>query len=763
MNPDTGAFEPAAGRTQFCRVRDDFGNWFGNDNSSPLWHYPLDERYVRRNPHVTYPGPKVAVAADKDPGRLYPISPLLERFNNPESANRVTSACGPTIYRDNDGRWSNDEPADALNAFFCEPVHNMVRRLVLTPRGATFEGHRSPKDEREFLASTDNWFRPVQTRTGPDGALYVVDMYRFVIEHPRWITKERMATLDTRAGAEMGRIYRIVPPGREARPIEDLSKLTTAELAGRLGSPNGIVRDLVHRELVHRQDVGVLETLEGIAGATKPAAARVQAAGALEGLGLASAALVRSHLSDADPRVRRNAVRLAEGWLAKDPAVAEAVLERAGDDDAAVRYQVALSLGEWDDPRVPAALAEIARASAGDVWTRAAVLTAAARRPVELLDAIAKDGEAARPLRTALAATVAATGDAEAVGRVLVATLPGKPDSIGDWHFAVATSVLEALDRRHRSVTELAPDAAARLELLLKRARVVARGTDGAKPAARIAALRLLGRDPAAGEMDVRIASEVLAPVEPPAVQAAAVAALARSQRPTAAAALVAALPRVSPVLRTQILDAVTARPKSVGALFAAIEGGKLTPAELPAATREKLLHHADAAIQERARHALATARPAARVAALEAFRPALGLKGDVAKGRALFEKSCAACHRLADVGVAVGPDLSALTDKSAGYLLTAIVDPNAAVEGRFAAYQLETTEGDTLVGLLADENAAGVTLLQASGVRQTLARAEIKSLAASKVSLMPEGLEQGMTPQDLADLIAFVQKPTNR
>jgi putative heme-binding domain-containing protein len=225
----------------------------------------------------------------------------------------------------------------------------------------------------------------------------------------------------------------------------------------------------------------------------------------------------------------------------------------------------------------------------------------------------------------------------------------------------------------------------------------------------------------------------------------------------------VAALPRVSPVLRTQILEAVTARPKSVGALFAGIEGGKVSPAEVPAAIREKLLRHADATIKERAQRAFAASRPPARVAALEAFRPALGLKGDLSKGRVLFEKACAACHRLGDVGVAVGPDLAALTDKSAGYLLTAIVDPNAAVEGRFAAYQLETTEGDTLVGLLADENAAGITLLQAGGVRQTMARAEIKSLAASKLSLMPEGLEQGLAPQELADLIAFVQKPTNR
>jgi putative heme-binding domain-containing protein len=181
---------------------------------------------------------------------------------------------------------------------------------------------------------------------------------------------------------------------------------------------------------------------------------------------------------------------------------------------------------------------------------------------------------------------------------------------------------------------------------------------------------------------------------------------------------------------------------------------------ELPAATREKLLNATDPAIRGRAEKALAGARPAARVAVVRQYHPALSLKGDVVHGRALFEKTCSACHRLGDMGSAVGPDLTALTDRSAGYLLTAILDPNAAVEGRFAAYQLETADGETYVGLLAEENAAGLTILQAGGVRQTVPRAQVKSLTASKVSLMPEGLEQGMSAQDLADVMAFVQKP---
>src|SRR4029077_18314503 len=117
------------------------------------------------------------------------------------------------------------------NAFIGEVAHNLVRRYRLDPSGATFGAHR-PDDEKdnEFLASADNWTRPVQIRTGPDGALYVVDMYRAVIEHTRWIPADRLAKLDPRAGDTMGRIYRIFPRGAKLRPVADLTKLDATAL-----------------------------------------------------------------------------------------------------------------------------------------------------------------------------------------------------------------------------------------------------------------------------------------------------------------------------------------------------------------------------------------------------------------------------------------------------------------------------------------------------------------------------------------------------
>ena len=184
--PDTGHFEPVSGQTQFGRERNDAGDWFGSNNSRPIWHYALDDRYLRRNPHLAVRDTKFEIAAVPGAAPVFPMSQTLARFNDFDRSNRFTSACSTTIYRD---RVLGD--AFNGNAFVCEPVHNLVSRLVLTPDGATFKARRADDEQdSEFLASSDNWFRPVMVRTGPDGALWIADMYRAVIEHPRWIPPE---------------------------------------------------------------------------------------------------------------------------------------------------------------------------------------------------------------------------------------------------------------------------------------------------------------------------------------------------------------------------------------------------------------------------------------------------------------------------------------------------------------------------------------------------------------------------------------------
>ena len=156
IQPETGAMEAVSGSSQYGRTCDVFGNWFGNDNSDPLWHYVIEDRYLRRNPFVAAPSPKVYQTDPPTAPPVYPTSRTLDRFNDLFALDRFTSACSPYVWREQSG----DEH---LTVLVCEPVHNLVSRVILEPQGVTFAGHRREDEQQsEFFSSTDNWSRPVR-------------------------------------------------------------------------------------------------------------------------------------------------------------------------------------------------------------------------------------------------------------------------------------------------------------------------------------------------------------------------------------------------------------------------------------------------------------------------------------------------------------------------------------------------------------------------------------------------------------------------
>ena len=260
-DPSTARLELVAGSSQFGRNRNDAGTWFGNNNSNPIWQYALEERYLRRNPHAGGLSAIRQVAAVHGAAPVFPVSATLARFNDFHMANRFTSACGTIIYRDR-----RLGEGFAGNAFIAEPVHNLVSRLVIrrSEDGLGFVGERAADEhDREFLASSDNWFRPTMLRTGPDGAVWVADMYRSVIEHPEWIPAEYQRKMDLAAGSDRGRIYRVVPdegcceaaqPAMGAFFQQPWDAIPLTDLVARLQSPNGWWLDLAQRILLHRRE-----------------------------------------------------------------------------------------------------------------------------------------------------------------------------------------------------------------------------------------------------------------------------------------------------------------------------------------------------------------------------------------------------------------------------------------------------------------------------------------------------------------------------
>jgi putative membrane-bound dehydrogenase-like protein len=763
MNPDTGVFEPAAGITQQGRARDDWGNWFGCDNSNPLWDYPLPDHYIRRNPFVTAPTPRFYSATGQEPNRVYPISHMLERFNEPNAANHITSGCGVAIYRDN----LLGEQFYG-NAFTCEPVGNLVYRLQLSEdeNGALVTGSRAADEQdADFLASRDNWSRPVQVRTGPDGALYVVDMYRFVIEHPRWIGKERLAQLDVRAGADKGRIYRIVPADKKLRPVPSLKKLSTAKLVAALDTPNGTLRDLVHIELIQRGDLSAVQLLSELARKSKLPAVRIQALCVLDGMkGLLPGLLVTA-LADSDVHVRRQAIRLSESRLASTPELQDAVLKLS--NDPGVSYQLALSLGEWSDVRAGQALGKIAQAKMGDDWVRAAVLSSAVPHTVEILKRVltaSPDAPGRNEIVKQLIATAVGKGDPETFAQILGAVVPKDGGTIEEWQFAMLKNLLDALHRKKQSLASLIArvpgdpsDVQARIDAMFDAARKLAVDSSDDE-SLRATATSLLGQDAAHHEADLQLLGNLLQPSNPLEIQKTAVATLQHDSSPKVPELLLADWKQLSPSLRTRIIEVLLSREESTKALLAAIQTRTVQANEVPAASAQRLFKHSNPEIKKLAETLLSTGPTSSRADVMTRYQDVSAFKGDAANGSKIFAKNCTPCHLVKGQGNAVGPDLALLRDKTPGDFLLAIIDPNAAVEPRFLAYDIETRDDRSLVGVISAETSTSLTLIQPGGIQEKILRSDVKEIKATGLSLMPEGFETSISKQELADLIAYLK-----
>jgi putative membrane-bound dehydrogenase-like protein len=757
IKPDLGLLEPVTGRTQQGRARNDWDDWFGCDNSNLCRHYPLADHYLKRNPHVAVEVTAYSVLDYPDSHRLYPISRELQLFKLSGPPGYTTAACGLGIYRD-----------DLLgkeyqgNAFVCEPVNLLVHRMVLSPKGSTFSGRRAPGEEKsEFLASTDTWFRPVRVQTGPDGALWVVDMYRYVIEHPRWIPPEDLAQLDLRAGSTMGRIYRIFPADKGPRPIPRLDKLGTAGLAAALDSPNGWQRDMASQMLLWKADATVAAALERMAAECKRPEARLHALCVLDGLGKLRPELVKAALADAHAGVRRHAIRLAEPLLKTAPGLGAAAVKLIDDPDAQVRLQVAYLLGEWHDPRAAAAVAELLARHGSDAFLAAAILSSV--REDNLAEVIAHlfshNADALPPPAQlqklfAMAAAVNQPGIAnDAVQKIVVVP----PSGYARWQLAALAGFLDARRQRGEPLESLHAELRSGVERMLAHARKIAVSSTSPK-SERLLAIVLLGHEKAQRGSDIELLATLLTPQNSAGVQAAALTTMGKVPDDGAAKLLVGRWRQLTPPLQSLALDVLLSREVWQTVLLDGIAKNDVPAGNIDAARRQRLLGSKSEPIRSKAARLFAQAG-ADRQKVLADYQDVTTLVGDAARGKAVFMKSCAACHRQGDVGNAVGPDLTGLSTKTPEYLLQEILNPNKNVDSRYVGYLAVTRAGQTFTGVLAAETATSITLRGQDGKQEVILRADLDELVSTGRSLMPEGLERDLSRQDLADVIAFIRR----
>lgn len=755
---EDGAIEMLSGASQYGRNRDDWGNWFGCNNSNPLWHYALDDHYLRRNPHLAPPNSTVSVASIPGAAPVFPRSQTTARFNDPHGFNHFTSACGAMIYRD------DFLGADyAGNAFVCEPVHNLVHREIVQRAGVTFKSERAPQEQTaEFFASKDNWSRFSSVRGGPDGALYIVDMYRLVIEHPKWIPDAWQQQLgDLRAGADKGRIYRVRPRGANLRPVPRLDRADGPALVTALESRSGIVRDLAQQQLTWRGDKTVASALERVAANSPKPAARAQALWTLQTTGVLTPAAVERALHDPHPGVRRQAVQLSEQFVSTAPALLPAVLTLVGDAEPAVRQQVGYTLGEWKDPSAGRALATLLRPDE-DRFVRAAAMSSALPHADTLLATLSAGGRADDPLIIEIAAV---TQNARALASILtkIGANAGAADQTAQ--FQTLGLLLDWLQRNNKSLAQLQSvatpamtQALAAVETVFASARTVA-GNQSAPLPQRLAAVNVLGRGRSRQAEDVELLAGLLTPQSPVELQLAAVTGLGRVNRPNVAEKLLAGWDSYGPAVRGAVLNLVTSRPAWAQVLLDRVEANPAMVAQIEPGRRVALAQNNNAKLAERATALFTAATDQNRQKVIDRYLGAMkSLTGEPAKGAAVFSGICSACHKFGDVpGKLIGPDIAAVKDRSADYLVTHILDPNRAVEDRYTLYTATTQDGRALAGMLAGESGNTITLVGLDGSEQNVLRSELRSLATTGRSLMPDGLESAINEQAMADLVAFL------
>jgi len=745
FNPRTGACRAVSGNGQFGLTIDDFGRRFTCSNRNPLIEVMIEQRYLDLNPKLVLPSVVQDAAAAGADSRIFPRSRAMT--TSAEHSGQFTAACGVELYRG--------------HAFICEPTGNLVHREVFKPSGSIMRA--TPAEQgAEFLTTTDEWFRPVNLETGPDGALYVVDMYRAVIEHPEWMPPELRDRPDLLDGADRGRIYRIVATDGAANSAGAGQPITTnspAELAKLLSHPHAWQRATAARRLLEIGGAAAIEPLRKVAATDMNVVGRYLAISTLEALDAFTPELLSRCLRDPAPEIRALGLQLAEPQLGKSSDLASRVMQLANDPDPRVRYQTALTSMFLPSTQTLTALQSIASRDAADEWTcRAVALAARDQASPLLIDLLNHESHVqfTPALARELVAAVVASDDDDQLAAAL-----GSLDHVDQ---ATARLLLlaanDALQQRGSSlaaslaiVAEQAPAARQTIDKLFDAS--LAKLTNAAAPEAeRIAEAPLLQLDARPGIAQPLL--ELLSGDASTPLQVATIAALRSQSSPEIAALLLTRYPEQLPTVRRATLDLLTSRPDWTVQFLDAVAAEQIAASDVDPARRWQLMQHNDVAVRTAAERLFA-AEMKDREEVVRRFQTALELTGDAARGNTVYAANCASCHRIGSEGIAVGPDIGDASMKTSAQLLTDILDPNRAVDANFVNYVALTVDGVGHQGIITSESETGLVLLGVDGKPVTILRDDLESLTSGK-SMMPEGVEQQIDPQKMADLLTFLK-----
>jgi putative membrane-bound dehydrogenase-like protein len=794
-------FKPDGSKLEFVRstTNNSWGVGFSEDglvfgstaNGCPSVYLPVPNRYYESVRGMT-PRELRSIAATNT------FFPLTDKVRQVDYHGGFTAGAGHALYT------ARTYPPHYWNstAFVAEPTGHLVATFTLERKGSDVVDYNG----WNLLASDDEWTAPINAEVGPDGHVWVIDWYNYIVQHnptPHGFKTGRGSAYETPLRDKThGRIYRIVykdaPP---AQPFA-LDPANPANLVAALSNDNQLWRMHAQRLLVERRKMDVVPELANLARNTAVDqidlnASAVHALWTLHGLGAMSdafpAATEAAVLALRHPSagVRRNAVQV----LPHDPRSAGEVL-KAGllrDPDAQVRLAALLALADQPpSDEVAVALVDALRAGAvGDErWLADAATAAAARNDNAFLAAIGTrkhDRPANAPILGIVGRVAehwARRAPADKVTGLLTGLLGGEP--------AVSEAIIQGLTRGWPKDKPARIDGSA--DSLLKKLSAEL------KPAARGQLVRLVGlwgnetlnlmgteianqlmatvKDEKASDAKridsarqvveirgghpstVREVLELIGPRTASDLATGLVESVAASKSPEVGALLIETMPRVSPTVRSQVVRILLGRAEWTPALLAAIESDQVRITELALDQKQSLAMHPNRRIAARANRLLARGGglpDADRQKVLDHLMPLVKEGGDPAQGKLVFQQQCAKCHRHGSEGGQVGPDLSGSAALPRSELMTHIIDPSRSVEGNFVQYNVATTDGRVINGLLASETKTSIELIDAEGKRQPVLREDIDQMAATKKSLMPEGFEKQISTAALNDLLAFL------
>ncbi|MES2477343.1 MAG: PVC-type heme-binding CxxCH protein [Verrucomicrobiota bacterium] len=765
FRPDGSAIEMVSAKSGNCwgvDITSDGELFFTQPTSGDLvMHVPVSDRIMAEGRMGSQPSWQVMV-------HLRPVKPLMswEEIveNQPNDViGSFTAACGCAIYEG--GSW----PKEWTNAYFtAEPTVHIVHHESLSPAGVTYTAEKT-RDE-EFSATKDFWSRPIDTRIGPDGQLYVIDFYNQAILHndprgPIHLWNNQAARPDR--DHFFGRIIRYRHKASQPLPAVDLSDLSGRIAA--LSHPNREVRFRAQRLIEEGDMTAAASLLENATGLAKIHALWIRAAA--KALSQTELLAALDH-PDASVRVTTARVIAAHPELAR-PALIEAIGKRLSREEDA-RVILRLLAAPPADAVLPAALLVSLQAKSADTWTRAAIARLAKNNSAEVLaaaltapephqqaflaallfDAHAQDG-----IKLATMLRALSNADGLEISLFSLASLR-KRDLPRDSELTAALEALAASEHPRLAAAALPlaarewsdADAAKRLPQLVEKITTTSKQEPDVFAA--LASLPIYPEPLAATLQQILThADESSIPVLN--------AVLANPSSPATDLKL-ALLPSISAASKARILESLLGRSDSAIALTDALATERVPVAVVGTQVLARLAEHPDKIVRRHAAPAVARFRGAeeAKDAVIARLLPQVMTPGDVTIGKQLYS-ACAVCHVFRGEGLSIGPVLEGMGVHGVEALLTHIVDPNREVEPSYHVWNVATKDGQNHSGFLSRETAGSVFLKNAGGEMEIL-RDSIVSKTDSGKSLMPEGFE-GLGETGLRDLIAYLRSGEQR